>query len=374
MPPIRPADPRQWKRDDVYTFAEDAGADEVAGVLRELLKTPDDTTIEILLTFLGARHDNTFLKPIPSQLAMRALISMGPPGIERLLAHLRSRDDLRYRSTVIETLWHLSRGRGLVDLMDRVGDQLLDLPVHPNPAELARRALQDLFADARLNLGAFSDVASFLHTAALRLVMGLAGGHDGDARRGQPSEDAVALMNLFAEGAIKLTRATLEEFADLIRRQAAEERYQEFLKAHPVLLDPLAAEIIPKQRLGIDYATDFAVRSHDDRWLLVEIEKPQDDLFTEGNDFRSGFTHAFGQVLDFQHWVDDNVAYAQKLMPQITAPRGLLVMGLRSNLTEAQQAKLRRFVDNSRRIEVVTYDDLLARATSLYENLYHRLP
>jgi Domain of unknown function (DUF4263) len=178
-------------------------------------------------------------------------------------------------------------------------------------------------------------------------------------------------MSLFAEASIKLSRSVLEEFAQLIAEDLPEQRYQEFLAEYPVLIDPLAAEVVPKQRLGLEFATDFAIHSHDDVWTLAEIERPQDDLFNAANDFRSRFTHAFGQVLDFQHWVDDNVHYAQKHMPGITAPRGLLVMGLRSRLTEAQQGKLRSFAENSRRIDIRTYDDLLASGNSLYENLRH---
>jgi hypothetical protein len=47
---------------------------------------------------------------------------------------------------------------------------------------------------------------------------------------------------------------------------------------------------------------------------LVEIERPQDKIFTTSDDFASRFTHAFGQVLDFQQWMDRNVAYAQELL------------------------------------------------------------
>lgn len=179
------------------------------------------------------------------------------------------------------------------------------------------------------------------------------------------------MLGLIGEGSIKLSRSVLEEFEALIDREDREEESQIFLAAHPVLLDPLAAEVIPKQRLGLEHATDYAVRSHDGLWLLVEIERPHDQIFTLGNDFRERFTHAFGQALDFQQWVDDNVAYAQRHMPGITAPRSLVVIGRRESLHGAQQAKLRQFVENSRRIDVVTFDDLLARSRSLYENLWH---
>ena len=126
----------------------------------------------------------------------------------------------------------------------------------------------------------------------------------------------------------------------------------------------------PKQRLGLEFATDYAIKRLDGRWLLVEIEKPHDAIFTRNYDFTAQFTHAFGQVLDFQHWVDDHVAYAQDQMPGITAPRGLLVIGLRSVFDQRAAAKLRRFVDNSSRIDVVTFDDLLTGARNLYDNLH----
>jgi len=41
------------------------------------------------------------------------------------------------------------------------------------------------------------------------------------------------------------------------------------------------------------------------RCQLVEIERPQDALFTRANDHMARFAHAFGQVVDFLHWVGD---------------------------------------------------------------------
>jgi hypothetical protein len=114
--------------------------------------------------------------------------------------------------------------------------------------------------------------------------------------------------------------------------------------------------------------------SHDGGWTLVEIERPHDKIFTTNDDFAARFTHAFGQVLDFQQWVDQHVAYARELMPAITVPRGLLVIGMRQALSPRQTTKLRQFSQSSRRIEIVTYDDLLARGRQLYTSLWHRHP
>lgn len=167
----------------------------------------------------------------------------------------------------------------------------------------------------------------------------------------------------------RLTPAIMDAFDEMIDSHLPEEEYQRFLADHPIFLDPFASELIPKQKLGLEHVTDYAVRRHDGRWLLVEIEKPQDRIFTNANDFTSGFSHAFGQVLDFQRWVAANVAYARQLLPGITSPRGLLIIGRRNTLDVANRDKLQRFVDNSATIEVLTFDDLASNARALYKNL-----
>jgi len=362
---VPPDDPRDWVRDDVIAFAEEADPDEVGTVLRRLLAQPDECSLSVLVMFLGARHGATMLKPIPSQLATRALISLGPPGVAVLTeALLDEASDVHYPSSVLAALWRCGRGEGLVDVMEpRGGAELLDLSVPAGTQEAAARAVRDLFAEALVNPHVFFVVSQFVYQVGMRASFPTAaGGID---------VEAADLMGLFAEASIKLSRSVLDAFAQLIADELPEERYQQFLAAHPVLMDPLAAEAVSKQRLGLELATDFALRSHDGRWTLVEIERPQDAIFTGKDDFRERFTHAFGQVLDFGSWVDENVAYAQRHMPGIVAPRGMLIMGLRSRLSGRQQTKLRRFADNSQRISVFTYDDLLAHSTSLYENLHH---
>ncbi|MGH3965670.1 MAG: Shedu anti-phage system protein SduA domain-containing protein [Pseudonocardiaceae bacterium] len=135
------------------------------------------------------------------------------------------------------------------------------------------------------------------------------------------------------------------------------------------MLDPLAAEVIPKHRLGDDYITDFVIRRHDRRYLVVEIEKPQDRIFTPRNDFTAEFSHAMGQVLDFQGWVAERADYARSNLPNIENPRGLLVMGSRSALTEYQEKKLRRWCINSNSIEVATFDDLVISGRQLLASM-----
>lgn len=358
-----PDDPREWTATQVQEFAADADPPEVADVLRKLLANADDEAIDVIVSFLGASNGDVFLKPAASQLATRSLISLGPRGVERLRVCLLDPNiRVRYRPNVLAALWQTSRGKALGHVMSREFEELLELELPAGTQEAAERAIRDIFAEALVDADAFDLIAQFAHNRATYFLV------EEDDRTAAARE----IMNLFGEASIKLSRSVLDEFERLIESEEREEEYQQFLAEHPVLLNPLAAEVVPKQRLGLEFATDYVVRRHDGQWLLVEIERPQDEILTQAGDFRGRFTHAFGQALDFQHWVDENVAYAQRHMPGITAPDALVVIGRRSGMSEAHQAKLRRFVDNSRRIEVITFDDLLARSQSLYENLRHR--
>jgi Domain of unknown function (DUF4263) len=112
---------------------------------------------------------------------------------------------------------------------------------------------------------------------------------------------------------------------------------------------------------------------HDFRYVTVEIEKPHDLLFTRSDDFTTGFNHAVGQVIDFQGWVARNIAYARTHLPQIENSDGLVVIGRRQDMSDAQRGKLRRWCTNSRHIDVITFDDLAVRARTLDASL-RRLP
>jgi hypothetical protein len=195
-----------------------------------------------------------------------------------------------------------------------------------------------------------------------------------------PASDAAPLaplsrgvMRVIRDSSILLTQELIDEFKALIEASKPEAEYQAFLESYPVFLDPLAAEMIPRARLGLEFVTDFVLRRHDHRYVAVEIEKPQDPIFTQRNDFTSEFSHAVGQVIDFQGWVADNVAYAQRRFPLIENPAGILIMGCRGSLNEQKRAKLRRWCANSRSIEVLTFDDLAVRAETLLRSL-RRIP
>lgn len=166
-----------------------------------------------------------------------------------------------------------------------------------------------------------------------------------------------------------LTTRLIEEFERLVEGELREEDYQQFLAAHPIFIDPQARKVKSKERLGLEKTTDYAICRSDDEWILVEIEKPQDRIFTKKDDFTAEFIHAFGQVLDFQEWVDTHAEYARHLMPVISSPKGILIIGRRNALSSQQEAKLKRWCINSQFVEVFTYDNVIQRTKNLNTNI-----
>jgi len=247
----------------------------------------------------------------------------------------------------------------------------LDRPPSVDSREAAKQAFQEIVEESQLNGDLFQKLLLFLYQAIFSLVS-FEDEVSPDKERAATDLMRSILFEVFTEPAIKITNRLILTFQTLIAENHAEEVYQRFLTKNPVFIDPLASEVIPKQKLGLEHVTDFVIRRLDDEYILVEIEKPQDTIFTGANDLTARFTHAYGQVLGFQEWVDAHGEYARSLMPGIFSPKGVLIVGMRNELSAEQVAKLKRLNINSRSIEVLTYDDLIRKAKDLYQNIHRK--
>lgn len=313
--------------------------------------------LELLEIVLIEDSRSSFGDNLYPEIAAACALLAGTPGVEMLVKVAKEGDYASESQSAVQALWLAGSGKTLPD--GYVGS-IPGMELRPNGAvqAAAKVAFDDLIAASKENLTLFSKLVSIANLESIRNQVD--GGHN---------EFSEYLMKVFSTGSIAVSSAVLDEFSALVAQDLTEERYQEFLKANPIILDPLAAEVVPKHRLGSDYITDFVIRRHDGRYLVVEIEKPQDRIFNGNSDFTSAFSHAMGQVLDFQGWVAENSPYARSKLPNIEHPRGLLVMGRRSSLTTKQEDKLRRWCANSNWIEVATYDDLVISGRQLILSL-----
>lgn len=271
-------------------------------------------------------------------------------------------EDIRpkYRTAILETLYFASKKQ-----YSDPGLMLSEKPLLKNPpisdelADYSHKKLFDIISLSIENSDIFDTIISFLNYQRIPKA-------DLDIN-GIKNE----IFSLLRDSTLQINGRVIENFRELVLNdELIEEKYQIFLNKHPVLIDPLAKEIIPKHKLGNDYITDFVIKKLNDEYILVEIEKPRDKIFKQDNDFSMQFIHAIGQVIDFQEWIESNIAYANTKLPNISSPVGIVIMGRSNDMNERQKKKLKRFIINmNNRLKVYTYDDVLENANKLLNNL-----
>lgn len=75
-------------------------------------------------------------------------------------------------------------------------------------------------------------------------------------------------------------------------------------------------------------------------------------------------------MLDFQEWIDSHGEYARSLLPGISSPKGMLIIGRSTKLTIRQKRKLHMFNLSNSMVNVLTFDDVLNQTQHLYDNIH----
>ena len=182
------------------------------------------------------------------------------------------------------------------------------------------------------------------------------------------------LLGLVLDNRLSLSSSTINKLETAIDSSPdREEDLQKLLTENPVLLDPFVIELYSKLQLGSDFITDYVIKRTNNQYVLVEIENSTDKIFNQNGSFSSSAMEAIAQVRDFQAWISDNLSYAQKKLPEIKHPEGLVVIGRSAALSDIEKKRLTE-ENHSRRghIKIVTYDDLLATARSVHKNIVER--
>jgi hypothetical protein len=165
----------------------------------------------------------------------------------------------------------------------------------------------------------------------------------------------------------------IREFRELLDTQPAEEEVQRYLSQdrNKILLQPEAVNITPKVRLGAEYVPDFVIELPRRQYIFVEIEHPQHQVITQNGRPSSKLTDATQQVEDWFHWTSDNISYARGILPDISEPSGMVILGRRTGIPREHGQVLRRRNAEYHRIEFMTFDDLLENAEQHHSNLRH---
>lgn len=161
------------------------------------------------------------------------------------------------------------------------------------------------------------------------------------------------------------------EFRSYLDAAGREERLQQFLSGHPEFLYPEYIKSFPKLKLGDQWVTDFVLRVHGAdgaEYVFVEIERADKKIFTGSGQFTADFTQAKDQLLNWERWIERNIAYLREKLPDLYKPQFHLVMGRDIGITAEQRDKLKSEFGGTRR-RFSTYDDLLTRFEVIIKRL-----
>ncbi len=164
------------------------------------------------------------------------------------------------------------------------------------------------------------------------------------------------------------------DFEHLLSLESKEQRIHEFLSQHSYFFNGIirlfgVSPLYSKIRLGNEYEIDFVCfdsGSCGPEWYLIEIEGPNQHLFTKSGDPSKQFSHAIRQVQDWQSWIHNNLDYTRKLFPYIEYPLGYIFLGRRSELTP-ETAKRLRYINHEyrRSLEIHSLDWFISAARSV---------
>lgn len=337
---------------------------EIADRFVQLAKNSSPEAIDELKQALEVRDGGTHEKHLIPYLACRALIYKGVAGIEALAEILPRAPGHIYPMAILSSLWRAGEGEFASSAFGIETEiEIFNEPIDDGVRRIAKEKFVAFLDECRTDPESFDQLINLLYHEGLRSAMD----------PGPNERFHQAVFKVFSDSTLTISDQLLDQFGELLQTDAREEEYHKFLASNPVFLNPLASQLISKHKLGDDFITDYVLETLTGDYIAVEIEKPSDAIFTRSNDFTCEFTHAFGQTIDFIEWIEQNIAYAQKKLPGIAAPRGLVVIGRRSVLTQRQLDKLRRFNKNSSAVEAVTFEDLLLKAKSLQKNIRRRV-
>jgi len=178
------------------------------------------------------------------------------------------------------------------------------------------------------------------------------------------------------EKTVELLAQKIGQFRNLLTGSAREEDLQSFLKENSFFLKP-ASEVIPKQKLGNDFITDFVLLNILDQgpsYTFVEIERASHKVLTKDKLLAEPVNMAIKQTRDWDVWLERNKAYIQGKLRGFETPQYLVVIGRSNKMSDEEKAYLRSYNREYMNISLLTYDDLLKQAEEFLESLNRTAP
>ncbi|GAB6012820.1 Shedu anti-phage system protein SduA domain-containing protein [Viscerimonas tarda] len=115
----------------------------------------------------------------------------------------------------------------------------------------------------------------------------------------------------------------ISEWESLLSENKTENHYHKFLNdnAGVFLGNDNCHLVISKLKLGSELETDFVTLSdgfsNGNLFELIEIKRPDIELFSERGTISSDFNRAIQQIRDWKRWLIDNPSWVRKYLPTV---------------------------------------------------------
>ncbi|MBA7621617.1 hypothetical protein ES703_28981 [subsurface metagenome] len=167
----------------------------------------------------------------------------------------------------------------------------------------------------------------------------------------------------------------IQEFKELLKRNAEEPEYQLFLEKYPHFIEPRVVSCFAKKSFGGERYPDFFLMLENQQYIVVEIEKSGTPLFTRGGDPTHEFTHARQQIRDYISWAIEEKEFLRKRgCPGLSDQNlsGVLIIGNGRNLTIENKKKLQNInAEILGKYVIKTFDQILDENEIIFKNLHY---
>lgn len=176
-------------------------------------------------------------------------------------------------------------------------------------------------------------------------------------------------------------KKAIDDFENLLNEhlQADESLFHDFLKQNSVLLD-IYGEVISKPRfyypegespLGKKYVEpDFIIKYPNNKYKLVELEKPGKPIATKKGQPRSEVNQAAFQIAEWDTYIKNHYGLIENDFPGISVHRSsMIVIGRESEKSFGSGRDIIKYMEivaSQYSAEVYLYDDLLKMAKQAY--------
>lgn len=186
---------------------------------------------------------------------------------------------------------------------------------------------------------------------------------------------------------ISFLESQIDRFEKLLEEnfEGNESIFHNFLEKYPSLLDIYGTVeskptfFYPKEERSAVEKTklqpDFIIRYQDNKYKLVEIEKPEKPIATKQGRPTSKLEEPAFQIAEWEDYIDEHYELIKDKYPGIFNQKNrtrMIVIGRRSEISQKYGDPVKYMKLISRKFsceEVYTYDDLLDKAKQAFENL-----